>query len=571
MEPRGPDGCGEWCSPDGSVFLGHRRLAIIDLSPAGAQPMSFDEEGLHITFNGEIYNYRELGEHVKSKGRVVMTGSDTEILLHLYSLYGAGMCTMLRGMYAFGVWDERRRGLLLARDQLGIKPLYVSRQAGKLIFSSQVKAILATKSISVTPDPAGHVGFFLWGNMPDTRTLYKEIREIPPGSTMWVDELGVREAVPFFDLSNEIRDLEGTATAKSSEEALEALRACVLDTVRHHFVADVPVGVFLSAGRDSTTLLAASCEVLPSPPNAITLGFKEFEGTEDDESPLAKQVAEQYGSNHLLVPVVGSEFRMDYDRILHSMDQPTVDGLNTYYVSKVTRMSGMKVALSGLGGDEVFGGYASFQQVPKLVSGLKSAKSLPGLGKAFRVVTSKFIGKMTSPKYAGLLEYGSSYGGAYLLRRGLFGPWELPGILDPDMVRQGWYELQVLNHLDLLCENMTCDRSRVSALECQVYMQNRLLRDSDWAGMAHSVEIRVPFVDVDFIRAVLPFFGTVYEHTKADLARVPLNPLPQAVVNRPKTGFGIPVREWLLGEDPQASSERSLRGWARRVYAAQTK
>ncbi|MBS1722247.1 MAG: asparagine synthase (glutamine-hydrolyzing) [Armatimonadetes bacterium] len=566
MVPRGPDGAGCWIGADNHVGLGHRRLAIIDLSPAGAQPMQMEEEGLWITFNGEIYNYKELQDHVRSKGRVIRSGSDTETLLHLYALYGEGMCDHLRGMFAFAIWDERRKGLFLARDHFGIKPLYVARQPGMILFASRVKAIIASGLVNLSPDPAGHVGFYLWGNMPQPFTLYKQIRELPAGHTMWVDEHGVREPRPYFSLTDEVAVLEGTARFKSAEEAREAFGEAVRDTVRHHFVADVPVGVFLSAGRDSTTILAVSTEVNDSPPNAITLGFKEYEGTEDDEVPLAASVAQLYGSKHLCQHVLGSHFQEDLPAILEAMDQPSVDGLNTYYVSKVTREFGMKVALSGLGGDEFLGGYASFQQIPRLVHGLKAARAFPWLGKAFRVVTSAYIGKMTSPKYAGLLEYGPTFGGAYLLRRGLFSPWELPGLLDPDMVREGWSDLKTVSNLEDLVLPLKGDRAKVSVLEASTYMRNRLLRDSDWAGMAHSLEIRVPFVDVGFIRAVAPMFGTEFEPTKADLAQVPKKPLPEEIVNRPKTGFNFPVREWLLGQKPEAGSERSLRGWARLVH-----
>ncbi|MBS1712896.1 MAG: asparagine synthase (glutamine-hydrolyzing) [Armatimonadetes bacterium] len=566
MLARGPDGEGVWSNDDGRVILGHRRLAIIDLSPAGAQPMSLPEEQLWITFNGEVYNYRELQDLLRSKGRVLKTGSDTEVLLHLYAVYGEDMCDRLRGMFAFAIWDGKRQGLFLARDHFGIKPLYVGRQAGSLVFSSQVKAILSTGLLDTSPDPAGHVGFFTWGNMPQPYTLYREIKELPAGSTMWVDEHGVRDARTYFDVSNELARLEGRAKPQSPGESQEALRCAVLDSVKHHFVSDVPVGVFLSAGRDSTTLLAVGTEVNAEPPKSITLGFQEYQGTEDDELPLAAIVAQQYGSEHLKRHVVGNDFRSDFEKIVLAMDQPSVDGLNTYYVSKVTHEFGMKVALSGLGADEVLGGYSSFSQIPRLVSTLKTAKSMPWLGRAFRIVSASLMGRMTSPKYAGLLEYGSTYGGAYLLRRGMFMPWELPAIMDPDMVREGWEELKTVIRLDRLVENLKCDRSRVSALELQVYMRNRLLRDSDWAGMAHSLEIRVPFVDVGFFRATVPYFGTEQEPDKSGLARVPAVPLPAAVLDRPKTGFSIPVREWMLGSGDTGGSERSLRGWARLVH-----
>lgn len=528
--------------------------------------MELPEAGLTITFNGEIYNYKELQAELKAQGCKFRSDSDTEVLLHLYAREGERMCERLRGMFALAIWDQRRQGLFLARDHFGIKPLYVASRPGCVFFASQVRAILASKVVEVSPDPAGHVGYFLWGNVPQPYTLYREIRELPAGHSMWVDDKGAAPPRQFFDLSAEIRRLEGTCGNVSSAESKEKLAWAVRDSVKHHFVADVPVGVFLSAGRDSTTLLAVSTEVNETPPNSITLGFQEYEGTQDDEVPLATEVAALYGSHHLCRRVMGSDFKSDYDKILGAMDQPTVDGLNTYYVSKVTHEFGMKVALSGLGGDEVFGGYGSFDQIPKLVNGVGFAKNLPWLGKGFRAVSSGLMKRFTSPKYAGLLEYGPTYGGAYILRRGLFMPWELPAILDPDMARAGWQELQSVLRLEELVQGLKSPRGRVSTLEVQTYMRNRLLRDSDWASMAHSLEIRVPFVDVDLFRSVIPFFGTPNELNKEDLALVPSKRLPDSVLNRPKTGFNIPVREWLLGDKPEAAGERSLRGWAKLVY-----
>lgn len=571
MLARGPDGHGLWCSPDRKVGLAHRRLSIIDLSELGAQPMEYPEERLQITFNGEIYNYRELKASLEASGSRFRSGSDTEVLLHLYAKYGESMCEHLRGMFAFAIWDDRRQGLFLARDHFGMKPLYVGRRPGYVFFASQVRAILASKAIPVDVEPAGHIGFFIWGNVPQPYTLYKQIREVPAGHVMWIDEHGIREPRPFFDLSSEIAALEGQAVEKTREAACERLAEVTRDTIKHHFVADVPVGVFLSAGRDSTSILAVATEVNESPPISVTLGFEEYAGTSEDEVPLASAVAQQFGSKHLCQRVQGTDFRTDLERILKAMDQPTVDGLNTYFVSKVTSEFGVKVALSGLGADELLGGYGSFSQIPRLVNGLKAAKKTPWLGRAFRSMTAGVMAQVTSPKYAGLLEYGTTYGGAYLLRRGLFMPWELSRMFDPDMVRMGLQELQTLTRLDATVKSIKSDRGIVSSLEIQNYMRNRLLRDSDWAGMAHSLEIRVPFVDVEFFRAIAPFFGTDGQLGKADLARVPLKPLPDSVLNRPKTGFNIPVREWLMGEKLEAGSERSLRGWARMVYHELTK
>ncbi len=566
MVPRGPDGDGVWVDDGARVCLAHRRLAIIDLSPLGAQPMELEPAGLSITFNGEIYNYRQLRADLEAKGRVFRSHSDTEVLLHLYDEYGPEMCRHLRGMFAFGIWDARRGGLFLARDHFGIKPVYLSDSGGVLLFASSVKALLESGRVPTDPDPAGHVSFFLWGNIASPHTLYRAIRPLPAGCSVWVDERGVGEPVRYFSMSQELAELEGTARPSSQAETREALASALRESLAHHFVADVPVGVFLSAGRDSSTILGLAAEVTDQPLVALTLAFEEFAGTSEDEAPLAAQIAAHYGARHELRTVRGADFRGDLDRIFKAMDQPSVDGLNTYFVSKVTHECGVKVALSGLGADELFGGYPSAHQIPKLVESLKGGTRLPWLGRAFRVVSQGVLKRFTSPKYAGLLEYGGTYSGAYLLRRGLFMPWELPHVLDPDLAREGWGSLRALASLDDLVAPLSTDEARVCALESQVYMRNRLLRDSDWAGMAHSLEIRVPFVDIGLFRAMAPFIGGGHSPTKADMALSPRKRLPDEVLNRPKTGFGVPVREWLLGENPGAGGERSLRGWARLVY-----
>jgi len=567
MVKRGPDGAGEWISEDRRVGLAHRRLAIIDLTDAGAQPMATPDGAVRIVFNGEIYNYLELRQRLEAKGYGFRSQSDTEVLLYLYQEYGADMVELLRGMYAFAIHDSGKRGLLLARDPYGIKPLYYADDGATIRVASQVKALLKSTVIDTRPDPAGHVGYFLWGHVPEPYTLYRGIRALPAGITLWVDTTGDKRVKQHFSITKELAKASEMELKLSREEMHELLRAALFDTVRHHLIADVGVGVFLSAGIDSGTLTGLAKELVDTDLRTITLGFKEFEGSLHDEVPLAEQVSKHYGTHHQSAWVRQQDFQKERDAILHAMDQPSIDGVNTYFVSKVAAEVGLKVAISGLGGDELFGGYPSFQQIPRLVSALSAMHSPEFVGKGFRYLSAPILRHFTSPKYAGVLEYGGTYGGAYLLRRGMFMPWELPELLDGEMVREGWNELQTLSHLKETTTGIANPHLKVSALETTCYMRNQLLRDVDWASMAHSLEVRVPFVDRELLREVAPLFSSLRGPSKLTMAAVPRVPLPKEVVSREKTGFSVPLYEWLAHDDPRSRIPRGVRAWAHRVHA----
>jgi asparagine synthase (glutamine-hydrolysing) len=564
MAARGPDAKGEWFSPNGRVGLGHRRLAIIDLSKGGAQPKVSADGTLVISFNGEIYNYRELREELRAKGRVFTSESDTEVLLQLYAEYGTAMLDKLRGMFAFTLWDSRKRALLLARDPMGIKPLYYADDGNIMRAASQVKALLKAP-VDTAPEPAGHAGFFLWGSVPGPWTLYRGIRSLPPGHFMWIGENGSEGPRPYCL----IRDILAQAAAQpargSEQEALEHVRAALQASMKAHLVADVPVGIFLSAGLDSAMLTSLTAAVGVQP-RTITLGFAEYAGSDVDEVPLAEVIARQFGTRHSTVTVHRTDFESEREKLLAAMDQPSIDGVNTWFVARAAAAHGMKVALSGLGGDELFGSYPSFREVPMLARLARPFARVPRLGTFVRQLSEPLLRRVTSPKYAGLLEYGSSLGGAYLLRRGLYMPWELPRVMDPDMARTGWRDLQTLARLDDAPSHIRGtmqERLAVSALEMSWYMRNQLLNDADWAGMAHSLEIRVPFVDTTFIRETAPWFAAHPEMTKRKVAQAVAPQLPKALLDKPKTGFVVPVREWL---GARSTSTRGLRGWARYVY-----
>ncbi|NQU71799.1 MAG: asparagine synthase (glutamine-hydrolyzing) [Rhodospirillales bacterium] len=570
MITRGPDGGGRWVAGDGRVGLAHRRLSIIDLSDAAAQPMTSSDGRYVISYNGEIYNYRELRRELVDQGVKFQSESDTEVIIELYRRDGAKVVESLRGMFGFAIWDNREQGMFLARDPYGIKPVYMADDGRCLRVASQVKALLAGGDIDVAPDPAGHVGYFLFGAVPEPATLYRGIKALPAGHTMWIDSSGPRKANAYFDIGAELRRGEAEALDLGPMKDGE-LRDALVDSISHHLVADVPVGVFLSAGLDSATLAALAAATSTTQLKTLTLGFDEYAGTEDDEAPLAAQVAAQIGADHQTARIDSRSFADEYDRFLAAMDQPSTDGINTYFVAKAASDAGLKVALSGVGGDELFGGYSTFADVPRLVRALAPLRHAPVLGRAFRVVSAPMIKHVTSPKYAGLLEYGTCHGDAYLLRRALYMPWELPDVLDPDLARAGWAEIAPRIRMADRVEDGTpvSSRARISTLESAWYMRNQLLRDADWAGMAHSLEIRTPLVDAALLRRLAPWIAGSHPPGKQDMAATPGTPLPAAVLNRAKTGFAVPIRSWLAEKSGQDTGERGIRNWARTVYRAQ--
>lgn len=576
MQARGPDGAGLWWNGARRCGLGHRRLSIIDLSDRAAQPMASADGRFAIVYNGEIYNFHELRDELVTAGVDFRTTSDTEVLLHLYARDGAEMVHRLRGMYAFAIYDTARNGLFLARDPYGIKPLYTADDGASFRFASQVKALLAGREVSRAPEPAGVVGFHLFGHVPEPFTLYREIRALPAGHTQWVDAAGPREPVAYVSLAQILAD--GARAPASPSELAARVREGTLDSVRVHMVSDVEVGIFLSAGVDSGALLGLMSDAGQRDIRAITLAFEQFRGKADDEAPLAADVARHYGAEHIMRWVGEREFTDDLPAILAAMDQPSIDGVNTWFVSKAAREAGLKVAISGLGGDELLAGYPSFADIPRWHRRFGPLAAIPGLAGMVRFMMGAFVPGLVKaqPKTAGVLDYAGSWSGTYLLRRGLFLPRELPQLLDRDLVREGLRRLQPLRRVGAaLTPDPGTPVSRVCALESTNYMRNQLLRDADWAGMAHSLEIRVPLVDIALLKTLAPSIAGLVPGTgKAALARAPSRPLPEPVVSRAKTGFSVPTAAWMAtasgdrNADKDVSKGAASRSWSQLVYSA---
>jgi asparagine synthase (glutamine-hydrolysing) len=540
MTSRGPDGAGAWISDDGRVALASRRLAILDLSAAGAQPMASEDGRFHAVMNGEIYNFAELRRELEADGARFRSRSDTEVVLALYAREGAALLPRLRGMYALAVWDDREKSLLLARDPLGIKPLYLAKENDCLRFASQVKALEAGGAISRETDPAGVAGFLLWGSVPEPLTIRKSVRALPPGHHLIVREGRIGAPVA-----------SGLPTVAAMAPA-----AAIEDSVRAHLVSDVPVAVFLSAGLDSGLIAALACRHLPEPPATFTLRFDALLGTPEDEGPLAAEVARALGTRHVERRLGAGELSALWPGAVAAMDQPSIDGFNTWVVSRAAHEAGLKVVLSGLGGDEIFGSYPSFADVPRLARSARRATRVPGLGALWPPAARLFAADR--PKLAALLRYGRTLPGAYFLRRGLFLPEELPALMGQDAAREGLRRYDpVADAARALASGnglATDGWTSVHVLETALYMRNQLLRDSDWASMAWSVELRVPLVDAWLsARLAAGGFEPARSEGKAALVRRAAPELPAALWRRPKTGFYIPVAE---GMRPELAARR---------------
>ncbi|MDH3627645.1 MAG: asparagine synthase (glutamine-hydrolyzing) [Acidobacteriota bacterium] len=552
MALRGPDGSGLWLDENGHVGLGHRRLAIIDLSDAGAQPMKSADGRYTLVFNGEIYNYRRLREALIRDGANFRSHCDTEVLLELYARHGAAMLPRLRGMFTIAIWDRRERSLFLARDPLGIKPLYIADDGRHLRFASQVKALLAGGAVDATVDPTSVAGFLMWGSVPEPRTLYRSVRAVPAGHYLLATDGRVGDPVPYYDL---------TRPPRPDDSTLEAtLEECVGD----HLESDVPVAVFLSSGLDSSLLAALARRKAPEGLTTFTLQFDEFADTERDEAPLARQIAESLGTKHIERRVGKQDFLALYSDARRAMDQPTIDGFNTYMVSHAVREAGFKVVLSGLGGDELMGSYDSFSDVPRWQRRSQRLASVPGLSSIWPRLASLSGGR---PKLRGLLRYGPTLPGAYFLRRGLFLPEELPRLLGTSAAADALANYSPLQDAGKFLDDDVVAQEgvwrAVHVMETTQYMRNQLLRDSDWASMAHSLELRVPLVDAVLRdRFDAAHFEPAQSHGKSAVVRRVAPELPAEIWNRPKSGFGIPVAGWIdetLGHDvPQGEASRAL-------------
>ncbi len=563
MHRRGPDADGIW--DDSGIWLGHRRLAIQDLDERSNQPLHSACGRYVIVFNGEIYNFHTLRTELIAKGTQLHTTSDTEVLLALFALEGASMLPRLRGMFAFVIWDRTARRAFAARDPYGIKPLYYAHTADGVLIASQVRALLATGLVSRAPCAKGQAGFWLLGSVPEPDTWYQGIKALPAGHCAWVEEGHMGEPKCWWDVSAAWRD--APAKRPDAGEVRERTRAALRASVAAHLVADVPVGVFLSGGIDSGALAALMVEAGTTNLQGITLAYDEFAGTHDDEAPVAASLAAHYGIQHHVRRVSHEEFAADLPRILAAMDQPSVDGINTWYATKAVAELGLKVVVSGVGGDELFQGYPSFFQLPRLVSTWSQAARIPGAMPIARAAMGFQARRSGNARWRYLPDWARTMPGAWWLRRGLFSPADLPGLMGAELAAAGLKGFSPTAWVGQMSGELAANAMlAVGQIESTTYMRNQLLRDSDWASMDHSVELRTPLVDAWLLRGLQPMLGAFSQFSnKRLLAESPAKPLPENLITRRKTGFGIPVQKWLAQMGHASARGGPSNAWAREV------
>jgi asparagine synthase (glutamine-hydrolysing) len=463
-------------------------------------------------------------------------------------------------MYAVALWDCVERELWLIRDPYGIKPLYLAETAGTLWFASQARALAQCAPINTGREAAALTGFYLWGHVPEPFTWWAGIRMLPPGHVLRVRAGEECHARPFAKVE------DAYVSRPSQPLSPGELSSLLYDSVSDHLVSDVPVGVFLSAGIDSNVVAALASE-LSANLRSITLAFDEYAGTDDDEAPLAEASARALGCEHTTYRIGRSEFESLIDDFFDCMDQPTIDGLNTYLVSYAAAKLGLKVALSGLGGDELFGGYPSFRDVPRLAQWGRRLSSVQPFGSTVQRALRMIALPGTPPKLPGLFTHSNSLATAYLLRRALYLEDELDILLDESWISEGLERLATQSALAATVAPLRAaaapEHAQIAALESCWYMRHQLLRDTDWASMAHGLEVRVPFVDFALIESLGPAIASKFPPSKRDLA-ICSDRVPAAIYERAKTGFTTPVRQWIA--DRESDRPRGLRGWAARVH-----
>ncbi len=562
---RGPDEDGLLVAP--SAALGMRRLSIIDL-PGGHQPVFNETRNVAVVFNGEIYNFAQLRQTLEGRGHAFRTHSDTEVIVHAYEEWGEQCLRELRGMFAIAIWDARPSSnsggtseeatrnakIFLARDRLGIKPLYYAAADGAFLFSSEVRSLLASGRLHPHVSPASLEAFLTFGSVIEPSTLVKGVFSIPPGHCISFSAAAPPakpSPKPYWVYSDAVRQPDGPAP-KNFQEAAKQLRPLLEETVREHLISDVPLGVFLSSGLDSTSLVALASR-LQSDLHTFTVVFPERQYS---ESKISRETAKHFQTQHQEILLAPDSLVAQLDDAVKSLDQPTMDGLNTYFVSRAAHQAGLKVALSGLGSDEIFGGYSTFESTPRAAFVARLGQWIP---RPFRRLTAGIAVRIAAGdavrKAAAAWRSPEDFPHAYYFTRLLFTPSRVRRLLAPYFESEeysGSHETpwRTRMHETARQAGQLDSFTSVSCFELQSYMVNTLLRDTDSASMANSLEVRVPFLDhrlVEFVGRLPKNMKYNREVPKSLLVESLSDLLPEEVVGQSKRTFTLPWDVWLRG------------------------
>lgn len=528
MRHRGPDAYGSFLDDRGETacLFVHTRLAILDLSEAGTQPMSTLDGRFTINYNGELYNFRELRAELEARGVTFRSHCDTEVVLAAYAAWGETCVERFNGIFAFGIWDSRERSLFVARDHLGVKPLYYTTTSKSFAFASEVRTLLASGAAERRLSRDGLQSFLTFGSVVDPTTILANVFSLDAGhrATYVRGELRVDR---YWSLpeGNETRDLR---------EAVARIRHLLHAGIRRQLLADVPVGAFLSGGIDSSAVVAAASRASSGPMHTFTVAFAEDRFT---EARYAAEVARFYATRHTEVTLSADDALARLDDVIAALDQPSADGINSYFVSRAAREAGLSVALSGLGGDELFAGYANFRRFERLrrFGRLAAALRMERLSGSFEALAS--AGRLR--KLASIAAAGGDSAATYAALRAMFTAAQVRTIFPAAVATT------------FVGERKDGDAVRqFGVLELSNYMKNTLLRDTDVMSMAHSLEVRVPLLDRELVEYVAALPGTIRLSASMNkpLLVAAVGDLPRAATHRPKMGFTLPLESWFRGE-----------------------
>lgn len=538
---RGPDASGTYV--DEFVALGHNRLSIIDLSESANQPFFSQDKKTVVVFNGEIYNFKEIKE--KLSDYTFVTDSDTEVVLAAYQEWGVKCVHQFNGMFAFAIWDVEKRALFIARDRLGIKPLYYFDNNESIAFSSELRSLMACSLVDRKIDKNGFIDYLRYNTVHAPNTIIEGVKMLMPGQYIWVSDDEYKNE-KYWDINYFINR---KADNQSYEQIKEEVKSRLEKSVEKRLMADVPFGAFLSGGIDSSAVVALMSKVSKQPVKTFNISFAEEEFS---EAKYARIIAEKYKTDHTEIKLTPADFLKELPDALSGMDHPSGDGPNSYVVSKVTKEAGVTMALSGLGGDELFAGYDIFPRAVSLLD-KKWVYSFPvGIRKlAGRALTtfkptiaSEKIVETITRKYLELPYY-------YPINRQVLNDELISKITGVGILPKNEVHRIGMDNIDVNCVGFKSPfLSKVSFMEMNTYMQNVLLRDTDQMSMAHSLEVRVPFLDHELVEYV---YGIPDEH------KFPYTPkkllvdslgdlLPKEIVNRPKMGFTFPWEKWMKKE-----------------------